>query len=161
MDFANLDLRAAASKEYWVQLRVGDTLLYADEKVQKKPCRVRIGSPADPEIEEAAKAVKRVGHIYAQVELSLGATKASQQQKQVERRLDALDREAEVLLQDFLRKAIKGWENIEFDGKELAFSPSALEDMSQPKAPLFRMATEIAEDAAKAVDPFSDVEVAS
>ena len=30
MDFDLLDLREAADKEYWVQLRMGDTLLFAD-----------------------------------------------------------------------------------------------------------------------------------
>jgi len=160
MDFDILDLRGAAGKEYWVHLRVGDRLLYADMENQERPCRVLVASIADPEVEEALKAVTRSGRLYRSVETALGEANR-QQRKALEARLEAIERESEKALTRFLTTAIRGWENIERGGKPLPFSQEALADLAEPKAPLFRLAATIAEDAASAQDPFSEPAPAS
>lgn len=159
MDFDQLDLRTAAGKEYWVHLRLGDTLLYLDMDKEQKPCRVKVASSVEPGVEDATKAVMRVGRMFQAAESAL-ATANRDQRAGLEKRLDQLERESEKALTAFLMKAVKGWENIEQGGKELKFSPEALEDISQPKGPLYRMAASIAEDSAKAQNPFTNADSA-
>ena len=160
MDFDLLDLREAAGNEYWVQLRMGDTLLFADMDKQQGPCRVLVASMAEPGVEDAAKAVSRAGTMYRAIEAQLAVAPNREQRRAVEKRLADLDREAEKCISNFLLKTVRGWENINKGGEPLAFSDEALKDMAQPKAPLFRMATAIAEDAATAQSPFSESETA-
>lgn len=157
MDFSSLDLREAADKEYWVHLRLGDVLLYADD-AKEKPCRVKVGSIADPEIEQAAKAVTRSGNASATVEAQLANAANRDKRREIESRLDDIERQAEKAVVRFLMCSIKGWENIEKGGKPLEFSSEALKDMSQPKAPLFRLALTLAEDMGKVQSPFSQAE---
>lgn len=154
MDFDLIDLREAASKEYWVQLRLNDTLLFSDMGKQERPCRVKVASISEPEVEEATKAVTRAGNMYRALEAQLTGAVNRQQRQVIEKRLSEVEREAEKALTDFLVKTVIDWENIEKGGKPLEFSRDALKDMAQPKAPLFRMASAIAEDAANAQNPF-------
>lgn len=158
MDFDLLDLREAADKEYWVHLRMGDTLLYAD-KDQQRPCRVKVASIAELGVEDAMKAVSRVGTMSANLEAQLAGANR-QQRAGVEQRLDQAEREAEKCLTQFLVKTIRGWENIEKGGKELPFSDEALKDMAQVKAPLYRLAANIATDMGEAQSPFAQAETA-
>ncbi|MAH32275.1 MAG: hypothetical protein CMG78_09595 [Marinobacter sp.] len=155
MDFDLLDLREAADKEYWVQLRMGDTLLFADMDKQERPCRVKVASIAEPGVEDATKAVGRVGNLYRTVEVQLANASNRDQRRAAEKRLVEVEREAEKCLTTFLVKTIRGWENLVKGGELLPFSAEALLDMAQPKAPLFRMASAIAEDAMSAQNPFS------
>jgi hypothetical protein len=74
----------------------------------------------------------------------------------LEKRLAEVEQESERALSGFLNVAVRDWENIERGGEPLPFSKDALKDMAQPKAPLFRLAASIAEDAASAQDPFAD-----
>lgn len=156
MDFDLLDLREAASKEYWLHLRLGETLLFADMDKQERPCRVKVASIAEPDVEDAMKAVTRAGTLYRGVEAQLAQAANRQQRQAVEKRLADAEREAERALSRFLMTAIRDWENIEKGGKALPFSADALKDMAQPKAPLYRMASQIAEDAASAQSPFAE-----
>jgi hypothetical protein len=160
MDFDLLDLREAAGKEYWVHLRAGDRLLFADMDKQERPCRVKVASVANPEVEQALKAVTRAGRMYRGLEAAL-ADANRQQRAALEKRLGDVERESERALTSFLMKSIVGWENIEKGGKDLPFSREALADMAEPKAPLFRLAQAIAEDAASAQDPFAESAPAS
>ena len=155
MDFDLLDLREAGGKEYWVQLRLGDRLLFADMAKQERPCRVKVASIANPDVEDALKAVTRVGRMYRGVEAGL-ADANRQQRAALEKRLTEVEQESERALSGFLNVAVRDWENIERGGELLPFSKDALKDMAQPKAPLFRLAASIAEDAASAQDPFAD-----
>ncbi|MEW4469003.1 hypothetical protein AB1K62_14345 [Parasphingorhabdus sp. JC815] len=159
MDFDLLDLRTAAGKEYWVHLRLGNTLLYLDMDKEEKPCRVKVASSVEPGVEDATKAVMRAGRMFQAAEDALSIANRDNRAA-LEKRLDQLERESEKCLTAFLVKAIKGWENIEQGGKELKFSPEALEDLAQPKGPLFRMAATIAEDSAKAQSPFAKADSA-
>jgi hypothetical protein len=154
MDFDLIDLREAASKEYWVQLRFGDTLLFSDMEKQERPCRVKVASISEPGVEEASKAVTRAGNMYRALEAQLAGVANRQQRQTIEKRFAEVEREAEKALTDFLVKTVIDWENIDKGGKPLDFSHDALKDMAQPKAPLFRMASAIAEDAANAQNPF-------
>lgn len=154
MDFDLLDLREAADKEYWVQLRMGDTLLFADMDKQQGPCRVLVASMAEPGVEDAAKAIARAGALYGAIEAQLAVAPNREQRRAVEKRMAELDREAEKCISNYLLKAVRGWDNIEKGGEPLPFSDEALKDMAQPKAPLFRMASAIAKDAAAAQSPF-------
>lgn len=155
MDFDLLDLREAADKEYWVQLRMGDTLLFADMEKQERPCRVLVASMAEPGVEEATKAVSRAGTMYRSLEAQLAAAANREQRRAIEKRLGEVDREAEKCITNFLMRSVRQWENIVKGSDPLPFSDEALKDMAQPKAPLFRMASAIAEDAANAQNPFS------
>lgn len=154
MDFALLDLRTAAQKTYWVQLRYKDTPLYAGGD-DARPCRVNTASVADPDVEQAVKTVQRIGRLTAQLEMQLAAAPNREQRKAIEKRLDDVERQAEKSLTGFLKTAIKGWENIAVDGKPLPFSDEALDDMAQPKAPLFQLAMNIAADMAEVQSPLS------
>lgn len=156
MDFDLLDLRNAADKEYWVQLRHGDTLLFADMDKQERPCRVKVASVAEPGVEDAMKAVARVASMRQSVEAQLSVAPNREQRKALEKRLDDVERETDKCLTTFLIKIVRDWENIDKGGKPLPFSEEALRDMAQPKAPLFRLAGLIAEDAASAQSPFTD-----
>jgi len=155
MDFSNLDLREAASKEYWVHLRLDDTLLFAGKD---KPCRVKTASAASPEVEEALKAVTRVGALSTNIEGQLALAANRQKRRAIEGKIDEVERDAERALTRFLCTAIVDWENIEKDGKSLPFSKEALSDYSQPKAPLFRLAVTLAEDMREAQSPFAEAE---
>lgn len=160
MDFDILDLREAGSREYWVQLRHGGTLLFADMDKQERPCRVKVASIAEHEVEQAVKAVMRVGGMVGNLEAQLVAAPNKQQRTQLEKRLEEIEREAERCITAFIVKAVRDWENIEKGGKVLPFSTAALEDMAQPKAPLFQLAIAIAEDAGRAQNPFPDAVLA-
>ena len=155
MDFAKLDLRRTAEDEYWLHLRAGTMLFYADEATKQRPSEVQILSPSSPEVEGLLKSIERVGKLFARTEMSLVGSSAAQARRETERQLDALDKEAEALLTRFLVQSIRNWRNIMVDGEELPFTQENLLDMAQPKAPLFRLAQFIAEDAGRALDPFS------
>ena len=161
MDFDLLDLREAAGKEYWVQLRLGDTLLFADMEKQERPCRVKVASAAEPKVEEAMKAVTRAGSLYRSIEAQVALAPNRQQRQALEKRLEEAEKEAEKALTRFLVVSIRDWENIQKGGEPLKFSDEALKDMAQPKAPLFRIAASLAEDAASAQSPFSESAPAS
>lgn len=153
MDFAKLDLRAAAEQETWVHLRVGDILLYADDEKQEHPCRVKVASVANPDVEKALKAGMRAARAVAAAETQL-ATANRQQCAELEKRLDVMERQMEKALQLFLATAILDWENIEFDGNDLPFSKQALADMSEPRGPFSRLASAIMEDMGNLANPF-------
>ena len=110
---------------------------------------------ANADVEDALKAVTRVGRMYRGVEAGL-ADANRQQRAALEKRLAEVEQESERALSGFLNVAVRDWENIERGGEPLPFSKDALKDMAQPKAPLFRLAASIAEDAASAQDPFAD-----
>lgn len=152
MDFAKLDLRETADNQFWVHLRVNDVYLYAGEG-NEKPCRVRVASITDPGVETALKAVERAGRSSAAFESQL-STANREQRKALESRADAAEVAAQRCITQFLTTVVKDWENIEIDGKPLEFSQEALVDMSQPKAPMFRLATAISKDMAELYDPF-------
>jgi len=152
MDFAKLDLRESASEEHWLQLRVGQTLLFAQSD-KSKPCRIKVATAADPRVKAALKAVERAGRSVSEFERQL--TTANRQQKvEIERRADDADAIAEKAIKQFLNVAVRGWENIFVKDDEVSFSPSALADLSEPQAPLFRLATTIAEDMGEIHNPF-------
>ena len=153
MDFGKLDLRAAADQEHWLHLRVGDTLLYLDEEKQEGPCRVKVRSVANDEVERALKVGTRAARAVATAESQL-ATANRQQKGEIEPRLDALEKQLEKALQAFLTTAIVDWENIQVGGKSLPFSKEALADMSEPKAPFARLATAIMDDMGNLASPF-------
>ena len=160
MDIDQLDLREAADQEYWLQLRVGDRLLFCDMKKQERPLRVKVASVAKSGVEDAVKAVTRAGRMSASAENAL--VHANRQQRaELEKRLEEIERTTEKAITRFLTTAILGWENIERGGKPLPFAIDALDDLSQKGAPLYRMAIAIAEDAALAMDPFTDAVSAS
>ncbi len=152
MDFAKLDLREAATEEHWLQLRIGQTLLFAQDDKQK-PCRVKVATAADPDVKAALKAVERAGRSCAEFESQL-ATANRQQKVELERRADDADAIAEKAIRQFLKVAVRDWENIFIGDDEVAFSASTLSDLSEPKAPLFRLATTIAEDMGEIHNPF-------
>lgn len=157
MDFAKLDLRAAAEQEHWLHLRVGDTLLYNDD--DGTPCRVKVRSVANDEVERALKVGTRAARAVATAENQL-ATANRQQKAEIEPRLDALEKQMEKALQAFLATAIVDWENIKVGGKPVPFSKDALADMSEPKAPLARLAPAIMDDMGNLANPFGKPEPA-
>lgn len=157
MDFGLLDLRRASEQEYWVQLRVGDTLLKTDDD---KPCRVKVASIGEPGVEDAIKAVTRVGRLSQQIEAQMALAPNVKEREVIAKRLDTVEKEAERCLTTFLIKAVRGWENIFVGGEEVKFSQSALADMAEPKAPLFRLAASIAADMAEVQDPLGKRESA-
>lgn len=154
MDFDLLDLRQTAEKEYWVHLRLGDTLLYADMDKQEGPCRVKVASISNPDIEAQLKAVNRVATRFSHAEAEFAGAKDRQARLATEKRLDSIDAEAEKIFSNFLCEIILDWENIQKGGNTLPFSADALKDMSAKGGPLFRMASTIAGDAIKAQSPF-------
>lgn len=158
MDLDLLDLRQAAEREYWVHLRLGNTKLYSNMDDMEGPCRVKVASVANPEVERQITAVERVGKRFSHAEFEYSSAKDGQVRKALEKRLDLIDSEASKLFSKFLQTIVLDWENLEKDGKPLPFSPEALADLSEKGAPLFRMATEIAEDAGKAQHPFTQAE---
>ena len=159
MDFDRLDLREAADNQYWVHLRMGETLLFADMDKQERPCRVKVASVASPDVEASMKAVTRAGSQYSAVEGQMALANRNQT-KELENKLNGLEREAEKALTHFLVTSVKGWENIEKGGKPLEYSLDALKNMAAPKAPLYRLATTLAQDAAGAQSPFVEAESA-
>ena len=154
MDFAKLDLRAAAEQETWVHLRVGDILLYADDDKQERPCRVKVASVANEVVERSLKTGIRIAKAVAAAEAQL-ATANRQQSAELEKRLDALEKHMDKAQKDFLLTAILDWENIEIDGKVVEFSKATLSDLSEPKAPFARLAKAIMEDMGDLASPFS------
>lgn len=154
MDFGKLDLRGSAEIETWLHLRVGDEFLYADDDKQKRPCRIKVASVANNEVEAALKAGRRAAVAVAKAEDQL-ASANRQQRAEFEKRLDSLERRMEDALKAFLAVAIVDWENIEIDGKAVSFSEERLADLSEPKAPFARMATAIMEDMGNLLNPFS------
>lgn len=157
MDFSKLDLREAAGRQDWVHLRVGDTLLFADEDKQERPCRVKAASVTEPGVEGALKAMERAGRKSESLEAQL-ITANREQKKEVERQADEAARASEKAISAFLRLVIVGWENIEVSGKEVEFNADALHDLTEPKAPLFRLAPTISKDLAALYNPFSKAE---
>lgn len=154
MDIGQFDLREAADQEYWIQLRVGDRLLFNDMKKQESPLRVKVASVAKPGVEDAVKSVTRAARMAHTVEAQLAV--ANRQQKvALETRLDEIERTTEKALTRFLLTAVLDWENIERGKEALPFSKDALAELSEKGAPLYRMAMAIAEDVAVAMDPFS------
>lgn len=155
MDFAKLDLRTKANEEHWVQLRMGDTLLFADMDKQEGPCRVKIAAIANDKVKAALKVVMRLGDQTERLSASLASEQNKSKRESIIARLDQIEKEAETAFEQFITISVKDWENIEAAGKPLAFSEDALADFAKPGAPLFRMANEIAQEAAKAQSPFT------
>lgn len=157
MDFAKLDLRAAAEQETWVHLRVGDILLYADDDKQERPCRVKVASVANPAVEEALDAAQLASEAAFKARAAFHVANRSDRAGAEKRLKDAQERSTK-LISAFLVTAIVDWENIESGGKVLEFSKAALADLCEAKAPLFRMANEIMEDMAKLASPFGTLD---
>lgn len=153
MDFAKLDLRAAAGQEHWLHLRVGDIYLYNDE-AETLPCRVKVASVAKPEVEKALNAATRAAQSVAVLQRDL-ALANRQQRAELEPRLDAAEKRAAELQGALLATAIVDWENIQIGDDVVKFSKDALADLCEPKAPFFRMGGEIMEDMAKLASPFA------
>lgn len=153
MDIDAFDLREAATREYWLQLRMGDRLLFCDMEKQERPLRVKVASVAKQGVEDAVKAVTRLGRMMASAEAQL-VNANRQQRAELEKRLDEIERSTEKAIARFLTTAILDWENVERGGKPLPYSKDALADLSEKGAPLYRMAFEIAEDAGAAMNPF-------
>lgn len=156
MDFSKLDLRKAEDEEHWIHLRLGDNLLFMDDKKREGPCRVKTASIANIDAKNALKAVTRLAGEMQLVSQKLADESNTANRDRIKKRLDALDIEAEESFSRFLSVAVKDWENIQQDGKPLEFSTEVLADLSKPNAPLFRMASEIAADMAKAQDVFTN-----
>lgn len=153
MDFAALDLRKAAEKEYWVHLRRGDTLLYADMDKAEGPCRAKVASISRPGVDDAIKAVTRAGRMLANAESQLiGANR--QQRAALEKSLERIEADAEAAIKRFLMTAILDWENLMVGGKEVKFSREQLDDWSEKGGPLHVLGLDIAEDVAAAMSPF-------
>ena len=154
MNIDQFDLRATETREYWIQLRVGDKLLFCDMEKSERPLRVKVASIAKQGVEDAIKAVTRAGRMMNAAEAQL--VQANRQQRvELEKRMDEIERTSEGALTRFLTTAIVDWDNLERDGKLLPYSKEALDDLSAKGAPLYRMALEIAGDAAIAMDPFT------
>lgn len=157
MDFAKLDLRAAANQETWVHLRVGDNLLYADDEKQERPCRVKVASVANPAVEDALEAAQLANEAGLKMRAQYHASNRSDRLG-AEKRLKDASQRANKLISAFLVCSIVDWENIEVGGGLLAFSKDALADMCEAKAPFFRMASEIMEDMGKLASPFGTLD---
>jgi|GEM_PF-2764693 len=157
MDFDLLDLRQTADKEYWIQLRLGSTSLFADMEKQERPCKIKVASVSNPEVEALVKSVSRIGQRYGRAEMEYSSANR-EQRVGLEKRLDSIDKEAERLFGEFIIRVVLDWENIDKGGKPLKFSDDVLKDMSVKGAPLYRMVKEIAEDSAKAQNPFTGAE---
>jgi hypothetical protein len=160
MDFGALDLRKAADKEYWIHLRRGDQLLYADDEVCEKPCRAKVASISKPGVDDAIKAVTRAGRMLGAGEAQL--IQANRQQRaELEKRLAGIETEAEAAIKRFLMTAVLDWENLQVDGKDVPFSRDMLDDWSDKGGPLHVLGLDIAEDVAAAMSPFGKAGSAS
>lgn len=153
MDFGSLDLRKAADKEYWIHLRRGDVLLYADMAKGENPCRAKVASISKPGVDDAIKAVTRAGRMLAAGEAQLISANR-QQRAELEKRLEGIEKDAEAAIKRFLMTAVLDWENLEIDGKFVPFSRDQLDDWSDKGGPLHVLGLEIAEDVAAAMSPF-------
>lgn len=160
MDFDLLDLREASEKRYWIGLRLGNTLLFRDMKKQEGPCRVQVKSPAEAQVEEALKAITRAGNRESLLASQLASAPNRDERRAIESRLDDAERDAQKAIKRFLTTVICDWENIERGGKIVPFSDEALQDMAEPKGPLFRLAIAISQDMVKAIDPFTEADSA-
>lgn len=161
MDFDKLDLRSAGEAEHWLPLRLGDTQLFRDMEKKEQPCRIKVASPASSGVEAALKAVNRLAQREQTIAAKLANAANREERRALERQLDAVEEEAEKSIKNFLTTAIVDWENIDKGGEPLPFSRDALCDMSEAKAPLARLATTIARDMAKVLDPFTEADSAS
>ena len=156
MDFAKLDLRNAGDTEHWLNLRLGETRLYADMGKQEGPCRLLVASPASDGVEAVLKGVQRAMSRQAAVAEQLATAVNRDQRRAIETRLDNAETEAQKAVEKFLNTVVLGWENIQLGGKGLKFSKEALADMTEPKAPLARLVMFIVEDMGKLHDPFTE-----
>lgn len=154
MDFAQLDLRNASTKEYWVHLRIGDTLLYSDMDKQEKPCKVKMAATTSVEVKAALKTTLREADQVERVSNLLAQEDNNAKREKLKDRLIKLDKALDETLENFLNIAVKDWQNIEYDGKPFIFSSDNLAQLSKVGAPLHRMASEIAQDTSKAQSPF-------
>lgn len=155
MDFGSLDLRKAADKEYWVHLRRGDVLLYADmdKPCEANRCRAKVASISKPGVDDAIKAVTRAGRMLAAGEAQLISANR-QQRAELEKRLEGIEKDAEAAIKRFLMTAILDWENLIVDDNAVPFSRDQLDDWSEKGGPLHVLGLDIAEDVAAAMSPF-------
>jgi hypothetical protein len=154
MDFGSLDLRKSAEKEYWIHLRRGDTLLYADMGKKEGPCRAKVASISKSGVDDAIKSTMLAARLLAECEAAMVGATSSMKRAELKKRHGEISDEADASVKRFLMLSILDWENLQVDGKAVPFSREQLDDWSDKGGPLHVLGLEIAGDVADAMSPF-------